>query len=83
MEHYSGPLRAAFFAVYPRETATSDTIAALWPRSCARVDAATIRTTWKCWRSVRDILAGLGRLAEARRLVDSLATLVPRSPAGP
>ncbi len=80
MEHYSGPLRAAFFAVYDRQNATSDTIAALaaklGPRG-RRNDPHQVEMLGLG----ADILAGLGRLAEARLLIDSLA-LVDRQESG-
>ncbi|MEZ0335564.1 MAG: protein kinase [Gemmatimonadales bacterium] len=77
MENYSGPLRAAFYAAYGRESATSDTIAAL----AAKLRPHGRRTGPHEVAMLglgADILAGLGRLSEARLLADSLAAIAPQ-----
>ena len=77
MENYSGPLRAAFYAAYGRESATSDTIAAL----AAKLRPHGRRTDPHQVAMLglgADILAGLGRLSEARLLADSLAAVAPQ-----
>jgi eukaryotic-like serine/threonine-protein kinase len=77
MKEYSGPVRAAFFAAYPRETATSDTIAALAAK--LRPKSSSKDSHYVAVLAIgADVLAGLGRLREAGVLADSLATLAPR-----
>ncbi len=77
MAKYSGPVRAAFFAAYPRETSTSDTIAALAAKLRPKPSGKDSHYVTVLAIGA-DALAGLGRLREAGILADSLAKLAPR-----
>jgi hypothetical protein len=77
MEEYSGPVRAAFFAAYDRETATSDTIAALAAKLRPRRGGKDSHYVTVLGIEA-DALAGLGRLSEANLVAEALAALAPQ-----
>jgi eukaryotic-like serine/threonine-protein kinase len=77
MEEYSGPVRAAFYAAYDRASTTSDSIAALAAKLRPRPGRNDSHAVAMLGVGA-DVLAGLGRMSEARQIADSLTALAPQ-----